>query len=251
VSSLLEQGLTRIGLGTNRLTDTPANRDLLQQAVAAGVDFIDTAHIYTSGESERAIGAALAPFPPGLTVATKGAYAAGTGPDGLRAQIEASLERLRAETIELYYLHRVDPRYSIEAMISVIAEYRDMGRIRHVGVSEVSIEQIQLAQAVVPIAAVQNEYNLAVRRHDEVVDFCTERELLFVPFFPLRGGDRAAIAEVADELGATPQQVKLAWLLKRSPVILPIPGTLSIEHLRENLGALEVELSDAQFERLA
>ncbi len=241
----------RIGLGTNRLSDTPANRDLLEQAVAAGIDFIDTAHLYASGKSEAVIGATLAPFPPGLTVATKGAYAGGTGPDGLRAQIEESLERLRTETIELYYLHRVDPRYSIEAMMSVIAEYRTLGRIRNVGVSEVSIEQIQLAEAVVPIAAVQNEYNLDVRKHDEVVDFCTERDVLFVPFFPLRGGDRDTIAAVAAELGATPQQVKLAWLLKRSPAMLPIPGTLSIEHVRENLGALEVELSDEQFERLS
>jgi pyridoxine 4-dehydrogenase len=241
----------RIGLGTNRLTNTPANRDFLQQAVASGVDFIDTAHLYTSGESEATIGATLAPFEPGLTVGTKGAYAAGTGPDGLRRQIEESLERLRTETIELYYLHRVDPRYSIEAMVSVIAEFRAMGRIRNIGVSEVSIEQIQLAEAVVPIAAVQNEYNLDARKHDEVVDFCAEREILFVPFFPLRGAPRPAVDEVAAELGATEHQVRLAWLLKRSPATLPIPGTLSIDHLRENLGALEVELSDEQFERLA
>jgi pyridoxine 4-dehydrogenase len=248
---LLEKRPARIGLGTNRLTDTPANRDFLRQAVEAGVDFIDTAHLYTSGESEATIGAALAPFPAELTVGTKGAYASGTGPDGLRRQIEESLERLRTETIELYYLHRVDPEYSVEAMVSVIAEYRTMGKIRNVGVSEVSIEQLQLAQAVVPIAAVQNEYNLGERGHDEVVDFCAEREILFVPFFPLRGGDKAAIARVAEEAGATPHQVKLAWLLRRSPAMLPIPGTLSIDHLRENLGALELELSDEQFERLA
>ena len=243
--------MRRIGLGTNRLTDTPANRDFLEQAVASGVDFIDTAHIYTAGESETTIGATLAPFPPGLTVATKGAYVGGTGPDGLRSQIEESLERLRTETIELYYLHRVDPRYSVEAMISVIAEYRSMGRIRNVGVSDVSIEEIELAQAVVPIAAVQNEFSLKARDDGGVIDFCAEREILFVPFFPLRGGDGAALAQIAAETGATPQQVKLAWLLKRSPAIVPIPGTRSIEHLRENLGALEVELSDEQFGRLA
>ena len=248
---LLDKQPTRIGLGTNRLTDTPANRGFLQQAVAAGVDFIDTAHIYTGGESEATIGAALAPFPPKLTVATKGAWPTGTGPDGLRRQIEESLERLRTETIELYYLHRVDPKYSVEALISVIAEYRNMGHIAHVGVSQVSIEQVQLAQAVVPIAAVTNEYNLGTREHDEVVDFCAEREILFVPFVPLHGGRKAAVAEVAAETGATPHQVRLAWLLKRSPAILPIPGTFSIEHLRENLGALEVELSGVQFERLA
>ncbi len=240
----------RIGLGTNRLTDTPANRAFLEQAVAAGVDFIDTAHIYAGGESEAAIGAALAPFPAGLTVATKGAWPTGTGPDGLRRQIEESLERLRTETIGLYYLHRVDPRYSVETMVSVIAEFRTMGRISEVGMSQASIEQIQLAEAVVPIAAVTNELNLDVR-DDEAVDYCAERGIRFVPFFPLRGGDPAMVGAVADELGATPQQVKLAWLLKRSPATVPIPGTLSIEHLRENLGALEVELSDEQFERLA
>ena len=242
---------TRIGLGTNRLTHPPANREVLAQAVAAGVDFIDTAHIYTGGDSERTIGAALAPFPPGLTVATKGAYAGGTGPDGLRRQIEESLERLRTETIELYYLHRVDRRYSVEAMVSVIAEYRRMGRIDHVGVSDVTLEQLQLAEAVVPIAAVQNEYNLGSGGDDEVVDYCAEREILFVPFFPLRGGNAEAIGELAAEVGATSHQVKLAWLLRRSPVMVPIPGTLSIQHLRENLGALEVELSDEQFERVA
>ena len=247
----LDKQPTRIGLGTNRLTDTPANHDFLRQAVEAGIDFIDTAHLYSSGESEAAIGNALAPFGDGLTVATKGAYAAGSTPDDLRRQIEESLERLRTDTIELYYLHRIHPRYSVEAMMSVIAEYRSMGHIRHVGVSEVTVEQIQLAEAVVPIAAVQNEYNLGTREWDEVVDFCAEREILFVAFFPLRGGNRKVVAQVAEELGATPHQVKLAWLLRRAPVVLPIPGTLDIEHLRENLGAIEVELTDEQFARLS
>lgn len=251
VNPLLEQRRSRIGLGTNRLTDTPANRAFLEQAVAAGIDFIDTAHLYASGESERTIGAALAPLPPGLTVATKGGYNRGAGPDGLRAQIEESFARLRTETIELYYLHRIDPEYSVEALVSVIAEFHASGRITHVGVSEVSVEELELAKLVVPIAAVQNEYNLGARHHDEVLDHCERNEIAFVPFFPLRGGDSKAVDEVAAATGATTQQVKLAWLLKRSSAMLPIPGTLSIEHLRENLGALEVELTDAQFERLA
>ena len=250
MSELLEKRPARIGLGTNRLTNTPANHEFLRQAVAAGIEFIDTAHLYSSGESEAAIGAALAPFGERLTVATKGAYAGGSSPDDLRRQIEESLKRLRAETIELYYLHRMHPEYSVEAMMSVIAEYRTRGHIRHVGVSEVTIEQIQLAEAVVPIAAVQNELNLGTREWD-VADFCAEREILFVPFFPLRGGDRPAVAQVADEVGATPHQVKLAWLLKRSPVVLPIPGTLDIDHVRENLGALDVQLTDEQFTRLS
>jgi len=249
--SPLDKRRARIGLGTNRLTDTPANHEFLRQAVHAGIDFIDTAHLYSSGESEAAIGAALAPFGEGLTVATKGAYAGGSGPDDLRRQIEESLERLRTDTIELYYLHRMHPEYSVEAMMSVIAEYRTMGHIKHVGVSEVTIEQLQLAEAVVPITAVQNEYNLGTRKWDEVVDHCTEREILFVPFFPLRGGDAAAVEQVAGETGATAHQVKLAWLLKRSPVMVPIPGTLDIEHVRENLGALDVQLFDDQFARLS
>lgn len=239
-----------IGLGTNRLTDTPQNRAFLQGAVAAGIDFIDTAHLYTSGESERTIGAALAPFPSTLTVASKGAYAKGSGPDDLRRHVAESLERLRTETLELYYVHRMQPEHSVEAMVSVLAEYVDAGSIAHVGVSEVAIEEIQLAQTVVPIAAVQNEYSLGEQMHDEVVDFCAEEDILFVPFFPLRGGDAAAIGEVANAHGATPHQVKLAWLLKRSPVMLPIPGTLSLDHLRENLGALKLELSDEEFNRL-
>ena len=250
-NALLDSQRTRIGLGTNRLTDTPANHDFLRQAVEAGIGFVDTAHLYSSGESEAAIGAALSPFDAGLTVATKGGYSSGTSPDDLRRQIEESLQRLRTDTIELYYLHRIHPQHSVETMMSVIAEYRTMGRIRHVGVSEVTVEQLQLAQAVVPIAAVQNEYNLGTREWDEVVDFCAERELLFVPFFPLRGGNRKAIAQVAEEAGATPHQVKLAWLLKRSPAMLPIPGTLDIEHVRENLGALDVQLTDEQFARLS
>lgn len=251
MNALLEHRRSRIGLGSNRLTDTPANRAFLAGAVEAGIDFIDTAHLYTSGESEATIGAALAPFPPGLTVGSKGAFNRGTGPDGLRAHIEDSFKRLRAETIDLYYLHRMDPEYSVEAMMSVLAEYHSDGRIKHVGVSETSIEEIELAQLVVPITAVQNEFNLGARKHDEVVDFCTEHDLLFVPFFPLRGGDNERLAAVASELGVTTQQVKLAWLLKRSPVMLPIPGTLSLEHVRENLGALDVELSDEQFDRVA
>jgi pyridoxine 4-dehydrogenase len=240
----------RIGLGTNRLTDTAANRAFLGAAVEAGIDFIDTAHLYASGESERTIGEALAPFGPELTVASKGAYARGSGPEDLRRQVEESLERLRTETIELYYVHRMQPEHSVEAMVSVLAEAREAGKINHVGVSEVTVEEIQLARTVVPIAAVQNQYSLGERKHEEVVDFCTEQEIAFVPFFPLRGGDRGALAKIAEAHGATPQQVKLAWLLKRSPVMLPIPGTLSIEHLRENLAALELELDEAEFEHL-
>ena len=241
--------MSRIGLGTNRLTDTAENRRFLQEAVAAGVDFIDTAHLYASGESERAIGNALAPLRTDLTVASKGAYSRGTGPDDLRRHIDKSRERLRTDRIDLYYVHRIHPQNSVESMVAVLAEAHAAGKIDRAGVSEVSIEELALARTVMPIAAVQNEYGVAQRKHDEVVDYCTEHEILFVPFFPLRG-DLEGLAEIAAAHGATPQQVKLAWLLRRSPMMLPIPGTLSIQHLRDNLRALELELSDEEFERL-
>ena len=243
--------VTRIGLGTNRLTDTPPNREFLSAAVEAGLNHIDTAHLYAGGESERAIGAALAPFTHGLAVATKAGYhGAGRRPERLRSEIEESFTRFGVETIALYYLHRVDPEVPLLDQVGVLKEYRDAGRIEHVGISEVSIEQIELANSLVPISAVQNEYGLGQRKYDEVVDFCAERRIPFVPFFPLRRRGRAALEEIAARYGATEQQIALAWLLKRSPTMAPIPGTLSLEHLTENLAAVEIELSDEDFERL-
>jgi pyridoxine 4-dehydrogenase len=211
---------------------------------------IDTAHNYTNGESERTVGAAVAPFPDGPTVATKGGYRPGTGrPDLLREQISQSFESLQTETIALYYLHRIDPETALEDSLGLIKEFHDEGRIEHVGISDVTVEEIESARQVLPIAAVQNAYNLSDRKYDEVVDYCAEHGLLFVPYYPLHG-EGARVGEIADRLGATPNQVTLAWLLRRSPAILPIPGTLSAEHLRENLGALELELSDEDFDEL-
>ena len=247
-----EPGITRIGLGTNRLTNTPDNRALLQEALSAGVNFIDTAHLYTGGESERAIGSALAPFPEGCIVATKGGYSPGEGrPEILSAQIEESLERLHTDAIELYYLHRVDPKTPLETSLAVLAQHRDQGKIRRVGISEVGVEEIERARQVVPIASVQNHYNLSERRYDDVVDYCAEQQILFVPFFPLRDDGGPALREIAEVHRATPSQIKLAWLLKRSPTMLPIPGTLSSEHLRENLAALDIELADEEYQALA
>lgn len=248
--SLGDHRLNRIGLGTNRLTDTAENRSFLHEAVAAGVGLIDTAHLYAGGESEATIGATLAGSADGVLVATKGGYHGG-GPRQLRAEIEQSLERLQVDTIALYYLHRVDPETPLEESLAVLAEYRDAGRIDHIGLSEVSVEQIQRACAVAPITAVQNEYSLSERRHDDVVDFCAQEALVFVPFFPLRGGETTTVREVASRHTASPQQVKLAWLLTRSPAMLPIPGTLSLEHLEQNLAALDVELSDEDFGQLS
>jgi pyridoxine 4-dehydrogenase len=243
--------LIRIGLGTNRLRNTPQNVEFIRKAVAAGVNFLDTAHSYTGGESEATIGSALSPFPEDVVVATKGGYARGEGrPEVLRAQIEDSLRRLRTETIGLYYLHRVDPETPLEESLGAIAEYRDAGKIRHVGLSQVGIEQIERARRVLPIAAVQNQYNLSAREYEDVVDYCAGEGIVFVPYFPLRGDGGPALSEIAERHGATPAQITLAWLLRRSPTTVPIPGTLSLEHLKENLAALELELSDDEFEAL-
>lgn len=249
--ALGDRRLTRVGLGTNRLTDTSANRSFLQAAVDAGIEMIDTAHLYTGGASEATIGATLPPLGERLVVATKGGYEPGGGVERLRAELEQSFERLGVERITLYYLHRDHPDLPLEDAMRLLAEYRAAGRIEHVGLSEVGVEQIERARAVLPIAAVQNEYSLGERKHEEVVDFCAAEGLVFVPFYPLAGGNPEVLGEVADRLGATAHQVKLAWLLKRSPAMLPIPGTLSAEHLRENLGALELELTDEDWARLS
>jgi aryl-alcohol dehydrogenase-like predicted oxidoreductase len=211
----------RIGLGTNRLGS--GHVQFIRDAVAAGVRHIDTAHLYTGGDSERTIGEALEGAAEEVLVATKGGFR-GARPEVLQAEIEQSLRSLRSDAIGLYYLHRVDRETPLEESLGAIKAYVDRGAIRHVGVSEVSVEQIERARRVVPIAAVQNHYNLAERGSDDVVDHCEREGIAFVPFYPLEGAGSNA--------------EKLAWLLRRSPVILPIPGTLSIEHLRENLAAL-------------
>ena len=243
--------LTRIGLGTNRLTNTPQNVEFVREALAAGVNMIDTAHIYTGGESEATLGEAVSAGAPDRVVATKGGFSAEEAdPDALRAQIAESLRRLRSERIDLYYLHRIHAEVPLEQTMSVLAEQHDAGRIGHVGISEVSVEQIERARAIVPIEAVQNHYNLTERRHEEVVDYCAGAGIIFVPYFPLRGGGPPELDEIATRHGATPSQIILAWLLRRSPAMLPIPGTLSLAHLRENLGALEIVLTDAEFQTL-
>lgn len=246
--TLGDREIARIGLGTNRLRHTPENVEFVRQAAAAGIGLIDTAHSYTGGESEATIGEA---HPEGVIVATKGGYAPGSGsPEALSAQIEESLRRLRTDTIELYYLHRVDPETPLEESLGTIAAYRDRGQIRHVGLSEVGIEELERGRQVVPIAAVQNHYSLVERTREEVIDHCAEQGIVFVPYFPLRGTETPAVAEIAERRGATPAQVALAWLLARSPAMLPIPGTLSLEHLKQNLAALELELSADELDRL-
>lgn len=241
-----DREVTRIGLGTNRLRYTKQNVEFIKQAESAGLQMIDTAHLYTGGESERTIGDAA------LTrsfIATKGGFK-GARPEVLREEIEQSLRSLRTEAIDLYYLHRVDAAVELEVSLGVIKEYCDRGKIRRVGVSEVGIDEIERARKVVPIGAVQNHYNISERKYDAVVDYCTKEAIVFVPFYPL-GGEAAAVDDVARRRRVTPQQVMLAWLLRRSPAMLPIPGTLSIDHAKQNLAALDIELSDSEFRSLA
>src|SRR5215475_5610387 len=219
----------------------------------AGVHMIDTAHLYTSGDSEKTIGRALSTEVSArrsLVVASKAGYGdIGRGkPEILLREIDQSLASLRVDRIALYYLHRVDPETPIEESLGAIKEYVDRGKIEHVGISKVDIPLIERARKVVPIAAVQNEYNLDERRYDDVVDYCAREKIVFVPYYPLGADAGRAVKETADRHHTTPQQVMLAWLLKRSPAMLPIPGTLSLDHLRANLAAVSLELSDEEFE---
>jgi pyridoxine 4-dehydrogenase len=241
--------VTRIGLGTNRLTHTPEHIAFVKQAIAAGVNVIDTAHTYTEGESEGTIGAALSPIPDGCVVATKGGWYGGRA-DVLAAEIEESLRRLRTDSIPLYYLHRVDPATPLEQSIGAIKQQRESGKIRHVGLSNVGVEEIERARGIVPVAAVQNHYSLCERRHDDVVDYCAREGIVFVPYFPLRGNGGSALAEIAERRHASAAAIALAWLLARSSTMLPIPGTLSLDHLRENVATLDIKLSEAELEAL-
>jgi aryl-alcohol dehydrogenase-like predicted oxidoreductase len=246
-----EKDIVRIGLGTNRLTHTPGHVAFIREAVAAGVQLVDTAHLYTGGQSEQTVGEAGATQNPGVVVATKGGYAPGDGrPEVLRQQVEQSLRALKTDTIELYYLHRVHPETPLVDSVGALKDAVDRGQIRHVGLSEVSVDQIERARRIVPIAAVQNHYNLSERRWDDVVDYTAREGIVFVPFYPLRGEGGPELTRIAERHGATMAQVALAWLLRRSSNIAPIPGTLSVAHVRENLAALDLALTDEEFERL-
>lgn len=248
----------RIGLGTNRVTDVPASKEVLKEAVKLGVQFIDTADIYTQTASEQMIGKTLAPYS-GLVIATKGGLVGNfqitNDPTHLRNAVDASLKRLRVSKIQLYQLHRVDPKFPIQQTMKILKEAQQAGKIQHIGLSEVTVAQIEEARKVVDIVSVQNHYNLRMRKYEDVVDYCEKEKIAFLPFFPLEHGkleqnDRT-LMEIAKKHGATPYQVAIAWLLKRSPMMLPIPGTLSVKHLRENVDACKIELSDKEFSELA
>ena len=184
-------------------------------------------------------------------VATKGGYTGAGSREALRAQIEQSLESLRTDTIDLYYLHRVDSETPLEESLGTIDEYREAGKIKEVGISAVDVEQVDAAREFVPIAAVQNQYNVTDRGSDGVVDYCEENGIVFVPYYPVKGGDPRTLRRSRRPTMPPRRRSRLAWLLRRSPVMLPIPGTLTIDYLRENLGARDIELTKDEFDALA
>ncbi len=261
----------RLGFGAMRITgpgvwgepESPAAiRELLRHIVERDVNLIDTADSYGPEVSENLIAEALRPYPENLVIATKGGYErSGPGrwepngrPDRLKRCCESSLRRLKVERIDLYQLHTVDPKVPIEDSVGALAELQDEGKIRHVGLSNVTVEEIERAQQIVPIVSVQNHYNVGDRASEDELRFCEEAGLAFLAYFPLARGDLAepgsAVAEIASRHGATPGQVALAWLLQHSPVTLPIPGTSQIAHFDENREAAELELEEDDLEAL-
>jgi pyridoxine 4-dehydrogenase len=263
--------VNRLGFGAMRITGEgiwgePGNPEeacaVLKRAVDLGINLIDTADSYGPEVSERLIGETLYPYPEDLVIATKGGLLRdGPGqwrPDGrpehLREACEGSLKRLKVDRIDLYQLHRIDSRVPAEESLGVLAELREEGKIHHVGLSEVSVEEIRRAQEIVPIVSVQNRYNLTDRGSEDVLDFCEREGIGFIPWFPLATGDLARpggpLDEIAARHDASPGQVALAWLLWRSPVMLPIPGTSSVEHLEENVAAASLDLGEEEFAAL-
>jgi len=246
----------RIGLGTNKITDTAEARSLLDYAVKTGINFIDTAHLYTGGASETTIGDTLSPYPDGLAVTTKGGFSNHSNyndPEFLRANLDDSLRRLKTSQIILYQLHRIDPAASLKRTMETFKTFQDEGKIKYIGLSEASVSQIKEAQNYAHIVSVQNEYSLTERKHDDVLDYCTEQGIIFIPWFPLRhinDQQRIVLENIAREHDATAEQIALAWLLRRSPMMLPIPGTLSKQHLKENLDSLNISLTGEEYHRL-
>jgi pyridoxine 4-dehydrogenase len=256
-----ELTVPRLGFGAMRLPpDRGQAHALLRRAVELGVRLIDTAEFYGPGTSERLIAEALWPYPDGLVVATKGLthppdrWGQPGRPERLREAVEGSLRRLRQERIDLYQLARIDPTVPAADQFGTLAELRRQGKIRHVGLSEVGVEQLRAAREVVPVASVQNRYSLADRAWEPVLDYCEGEGIAFLPWFPLGAGRLAGaggtLGVVARRHGATPAQVALAWLLQRSAVVLPIPGTSSVAHLEENLAAAALRLTDDEFQLL-
>lgn len=262
--------VNRLGYGAMRITGKgiwgpPENHGesirTLRRAVELGVNFIDTADSYGPNVSEELIAEALAPYSNGVVVATKGGWERvgpaqwihNASPTHLREAVEGSLKRLRLDRIDVYQLHIPDPAVSFNASMEALAKLKEEGKIRHVALSNVTLEHIERARKIVPIVSVQNRYSFADREWDYVVDHCEANGIAFMPWAPLAGGRKAheVVESVAARLGATSQQVGLAWLLKRSPIILPIPGTSSVKHLEENVAAAGLRLPDAEFQVLS
>jgi pyridoxine 4-dehydrogenase len=262
----------RLGFGAMRITgdgiwgppdDPEEAKRLLRRVVELGVNLIDTADSYGPEVSENLIAEALHPYPDGLVIATKGGLRrSGPGqwprdgrPERLKECCEGSLRRLRVERIDLYQLHAPDPQVPLEESLGALRELQEEGKVRHIGVSNVSRDELDRARAVVDVVTVQNRYNLTDRHSEDVLDACEREGIGFIPWFPLAIGDLARPGGPLDDLArthdATPGQLALAWLLGRSPVMLPIPGTASEEHLEENLGAADIELDEGELDRLA
>ncbi len=262
----------RLGFGAMRITGRgiigpPPDRGealaVLRRAIQLDVNFIDTAESYGPHVSEELIAEALHPYPKELVIATKGGFdRPGPGqwkenarPERLREELDGSLRRLRLERIDLYQLHRIDPNVPEEDQFGFLQRAREQGKIRHIGLSEVTVEQIERARRFFPVVSVQNRYNVAERNAEPVVDYCERESIAFIPWYPLLvgkiGEKAAAITDIARRHEATPPQIALAWLLARARVMLPIPGTSRVSHLEENVAAAAIELSREEFERLA
>jgi pyridoxine 4-dehydrogenase len=262
--SLAGHTIHRLGYGTMRLVGEgawgePKDREhaqtVLRASIAEGVNFIDTADAYGPEIAEELIYQALHPYPADLVIATKGgitrqgpAKAAPVGrPEYLHQCVELSLRRLHLESIPLYQLHRIDPKVPMEDSLGKLVELRAQGKLEHIGLSEVTVEEIRQAQKTTPIVSVQNKYNLVERKHEQVLQFCTENEIAFLPWYPVDAGRLSRpdgpLAAIAKAKHATPTQISLAWLLHKSPMVLPIPGTYSLDHLKENMAAAVIELS--------
>jgi pyridoxine 4-dehydrogenase len=266
-----ELTINRLGFGAMRITGKgvwgpPQDRDeairVLRRAVGLGINFIDTADSYGPAVSEEIIAEALHPYPQGLVIATKAGFDR-TGPDKwvtngrpehLRAACEGSLRRLRLQQIDLYQLHRIDSAFPAEDQLGTLKDLQAEGKIKHIGLSEVSVEQIKHARTIVPIVTVQNRYSVVDRAADDVVKYCGQENIGFIPWFPLAAGDvstaGSTLERAARKLDVTPSQLALAWLLWRSPVILPIPGTSRVSHLEENVAAAVLNLDEGALQGL-
>lgn len=242
----------RIGLGTNRLGSAIRPQELLEAARQLGVELLDTAASY--GGSEACIGRNWRALGGDVLVATKGGFGPDNSPATLRAQVAESLARLRLQQLPLYFLHRVDPRHELSATMEVLAEEVEDGRIESLGLSDVNVGQIEEARSIVPIVAVQNRFNLTDRSCQDVVDYCTAEQIAFFAYSPLGRGDALRhphVRSIASSHGVDPRTIALAWLLAESPMVVPIPATLSIPHLRSNLGAMSLRLCETELGQLS